>query len=261
MFALHRHALANWIIPESRMMERNVFDKVARDYEKIHNRSLPPGVHSADFIRQRAACVIRWICEEYAGNEFCYLDFGCGNGRMLKCLLESGPVKPLVEQGRLRLFGFDTSVASINEARSLMADDRVGLVSDLNDVPWSVRFDLVISCHVFHHIPLAERAAAATILRNRMKPSSKLVIWEHNPFNPFTRMLVKMCPFDADARLLTLNTTKTLFGKNSFRCRELAYVNIFPPRWLRLKAVSAIEVKLSKLPIGAQYWVMFENDE
>ncbi|MCK7513270.1 MAG: hypothetical protein MZV70_60735 [Desulfobacterales bacterium] len=37
------------------MMERNVFDRVARDYERIHNRSLPPGVRSADFIGQRAA--------------------------------------------------------------------------------------------------------------------------------------------------------------------------------------------------------------
>jgi SAM-dependent methyltransferase len=241
------------------MMERNVFDQVARDYEKIHNQSLPPGVHSADFIHQRAACVIRWISEEFAGKEFCYLDFGCGNGRMLKSLLESDALKPLVEQGGLRLFGFDTSVESINQAKSLMGDDRVCLVSDLNALPWSMRFDLVLSCHVFHHIPLAERATAVKILRNRMKPSSRLVIWEHNPFNPFTRMLVKMCPFDADARLLTLNRTKTLFGKSSFRCRELAYVNVFPPRWLRLNAVSAIEVKLSRLPIGAQYWVMFER--
>ena len=242
-------------------MAKNLFDQVARDYEKIHNQSLPPGVHSADFILQRAACVIRWVSKENAGKGFCYLDFGCGNGRMLKSLLESDALKPLVEQGRLRLYGFDTSVESINEAKSLMGDDRVCLVSDLNDLPWSVRFDLVISCHVFHHIPLAERATAAKILRHRMKPSSKLVIWEHNPFNPFTRMLVKMCPFDGDARLLTLNTTKTLFGKNSFRYREHAYVNVFPPRWLRLDAVSAIEVKLSRLPIGAQYWVMFESDE
>jgi SAM-dependent methyltransferase len=242
-------------------MNRTVFDRVARDYEKIHNRSLPPGVHSADFIRQRAANVIRWISGGYAGQEFCYLDFGCGNGRMLKSLLESDALKPLVEQGRLRLFGFDTSVESIQEAKSLMGDDRVCLVSDLNDLPWSVRFDLVISCHVFHHIPLAERAAAAKILRNRMKPSSRLVVWEHNPFNPITRMLVKMCPFDGDARLLTLNTTKTLFGKNSFRYLEHAYVNVFPPRWLRVDALAAIEKKLLGLPTGAQYWAMFERDE
>jgi SAM-dependent methyltransferase len=242
-------------------MAKNVFDQVARDYEKIHNQSLPPGVHSADFIRQRAACVIRWISEGYSGKEFCYLDFGCGNGRMLKFLLESDALKPLREQGRLRLFGYDTSMESINEARSLLGDERVCLVSDLNHLLRDVRFDFVISCHVFHHIPPAERAETVASLANRMKPSSRLVIWEHNPFNPITRMLVKMCPFDGDARLLTLNTTKTLFGNSSFRYREHAYVNLFPPRWLRLDAVSAIEVKLSRLPIGAQYWGMFERDE
>jgi hypothetical protein len=58
-----------------------------------------------------------------------------------------------------------------------------------------------------------------------------------------------------------LNTTRALFEKNSFRYLEHAYVNVFPPRWLRLNAVSAIEVKLSRLAIGAQYWVMFASDE
>ena len=77
---------------------------------------------------------------------------------MLKSLLDSDALKPLVEQARLRLFGFDTSVESINEAKSLMGDDRVCLVSDLNRLPGDVRFDFVISCHVFHHIPPAERA-------------------------------------------------------------------------------------------------------
>ena len=83
---------------------------------------------------------------------------------MLKTLLESDAVKPLVEQGRLRLFGFDTSVESINEAKSLMGDDRVCLVSDLNHLPRDVRFDFVISCHVFHHIPPAERAETVASL-------------------------------------------------------------------------------------------------
>jgi SAM-dependent methyltransferase len=242
-------------------MGTNVFDRVARDYEQIHNRSLPPGVRSTDFIVQRAATVARWLSAGYSCKEVCYLDFGCGNGRMLKSLLESYAVMPLVEQGRLRLFGFDTSVESVNEARGLIGDDRVCLVSDLNHLPGDIRFDFVICCHVFHHIPPAERAQTVARLATRMKPLSRLVIWEHNPFNPMGRMLVKMCPFDRDARLLTLNQTKSLFEKNSFRYREHAYVNVFPPRWLRLDAVAAIEAKLSVLPIGAQYWVSFERDE
>lgn len=242
-------------------MPKDVFDQVARDYERIHERSLPPGVHSADFIDQRAASVGRWISEEFTGSEFRYLDFGCGNGRMLKSLLASNALRPLVENGRLNLFGFDTSVESINEARNLAGGDPVCLVSDWNELPGDARFDLVVSCHVFHHIPPAERAATAQILRNRMKPASRLVIWEHNPFNPVTRLLVRMCPFDGDARLLTLNSTKALFGQNAFRFVQRAYVNLFPPGWLRLEGLSAIEKRLQGVPVGAQYWAMFERHD
>jgi SAM-dependent methyltransferase len=242
-------------------MGKNVFDTVARDYERIHNRNLPPGVHSADFISHRAACVSRWISDGYAGKEFFYLDFGCGNGRMLKSMLESDRLRPLTEDGRLQLFGFDTSAESINEAKGLLGDDRVCLVSNLNQLPGDVRFDFVISCHVFHHIPPAERAGTVETLARRMKPASRLVIWEHNLFNPVTRLLVKMCPFDDDARLLTLNSTKTLFGKRLFRFIQHAYVNVFPPRWLQSQVVAAIEKKLVGVPVGAQYWAMFERND
>jgi len=241
-------------------MAKNVFDRVARDYERIHDRSLPPGVHSVDFIHQRAASVSRWISDRYAGSEFCYLDFGCGTGRMPKALLGFGSVRPLVETGRLRLFGFDTSVESISEARDLAGDDPICLVSHWTELPADLRFDFVISCHVFHHIPPADRPATARTLRDRMKPASRLVIWEHNPFNPVTRLLVKMCPFDGDARLLTLNRTNALFRASAFRPIRHAFVNIFPPRWLRSDVCAGIEAKLLGLPIGAKYWAMFERD-
>jgi SAM-dependent methyltransferase len=242
-------------------MPKSVFDQVARDYERIHDRSLPPGVRSADFIDQRAAAVRRWIADGFSGNDFCFLDFGCGNGRMLKSLLASSALRPLVANGRLKLFGFDTSEASINEAIGLAGDDPVCLVGDWKELPAGVRFDLVVSCHVFHHIPPPERGATLQALRNRMKPASRLVIWEHNPFNPFTRLIVKMCPFDGDARLLTLNATRSLLQRHAFRPLRHAYVNIFPPRWLRVAACAAAEEKLRGLPLGAQYWAMFERHE
>ena len=98
-------------------------------------------------------------------------------------------------------------------------------------------------------------------LAQRMKPGSRLVIWEHNPFNPVTRLLVRMCPFDGDARLLTLNATRTLLRRNGFRPLQHAYVNLFPPRWLRFAAWAAVENKLGGLPLGAQYWAMFERHD
>ena len=94
-----------------------------------------------------------------------------------------------------------------------------------------------------------------------MKPGARLVIWEHNPYNPFTRLIVKACPFDKDARLLTCGATRALFEAHSFRRVRQAHVNVFPPRWQRLAPVSIIEKKLMPHPVGAQYWMMFEAYE
>lgn len=240
-------------------MPQNIFDQVARDYEKIHNQCLPPGVQSESFITQRAAYATRWIWSEAGDREFFYLDFGCGNGRMLKCLLESDELRPLLNTGQLRLFGFDTSADSLSQARTLLDDNSVTLAGNWCDFPRELRFDLVLSCHVFHHIPPKERNKTASALYQRIKPGGRLVIWEQNPLNPVTRLLVRTCPFDRDARLLTAAATRNLFLKNPFSLFEYAYINLLPPQWLKNDRLSAIEKKLLSFPIGAQYWMMFKR--
>jgi SAM-dependent methyltransferase len=242
-------------------MKRGVFDEVARDYVQIHDRSLPPGVSSDEFVVQKAAKVLDWITEGCGEKGFCYLDFGCGNGRLFKYILGSEPLKPLLADGRLQLFGFDTSVESIREARTIAGDEAIGLVSDFGDLPAELRFDLVVSFNVFHHIAPAERPAAATALRHRMRPGARLVVWEHNPFNPFTRLLVKLCPFDDDARLLALGSARRLFSASGLRYRAHEYVNVLPPGWHRWKGLAVLDRKLCRLPVGSQYWVMFANHE
>ena len=210
-------------------MTQNIFDQVAQDYEKIHNQCLPPGVQSESFIIQRAAHVTQWILSQSGDGEFSYLDFGCSNGRMLKCLLESDGLKPLLDTGRLRLSGFDTSKDSLKEARTLLNDRAVLLAGNWSEFPRETRFDPVVSCHVFHHIPPKERPKTARTLYQRIKPDGRLVIWEQNPLNPFTRLLVKTCPFDRDARLLPAAKTRNLFSQNSFGLLEAAYINLLPP--------------------------------
>jgi SAM-dependent methyltransferase len=242
-------------------MSNTVFDRVARDYEKIHNRSLPPGVSSDEFVRQKAEHVIRWIRDSAGDGEFCYLDFGCGNGRLFRFLLDSSPLEPMLAAGRLRLFGVEPSVESMHEAERIAGDDRVCIANRVEELPADLRFDLIISCNVFHHIPPPERAAAVGALRERMKPKANLVIWEHNPFNPLARLLVKFCPFDEDARLLCLAAARRLFEENRYRYVRHAYLNLFPPDWQHLKSLARIESKLAGLPIGAQYWLMVFNHE
>lgn len=240
-------------------MTRNIFDQVARDYEKIHNQCLPPGVQSESFIIQRADHVTRWILSQSGDGKFSYLDFGCGNGRMLKCLLESEGLGPLLDTGRLRLSGFDTSADSLKEAGALLNGSPVTLASQWSEFPRDIRFDLAVSCHVFHHIPPKERLKTAGALYQRLKPKGRLVIWEQNPLNPATRLLVKTCPFDREAQLLTAAATRRLFSQKSFRLLESAYINLLPPQWLKNERLAAIEKKFLSFPVGTQYWMMFQR--
>ncbi|OQX09000.1 MAG: hypothetical protein BWK76_22855 [Desulfobulbaceae bacterium A2] len=241
-------------------MGHNVFDQVAPNYEAIHNRSLPPGVKSDEFVRQKAEIVTSWIVEADRGTEFRYLDFGCGNGRLFKQLLDHPALHPMQTQDRLLLHGFDTSTESLREADHIAGAGRVTLTNDLATLPETPGFDLVISCNVFHHIPPSERAATARRLRTRLRPGGRLVIWEHNPFNPATRALVRLCPFDGDACLMTLTTTRRLFEKAGLRHLRHEYVNILPPGLQRYRPVAVMEKSLRRLPSGSQYWMMFGRD-
>jgi SAM-dependent methyltransferase len=241
-------------------MTNNTFDRIARDYEQIHNRRLPPGVRSDTFVTQKGVKVVQWLAEAHADQEFCYLDFGCGNGRLFKCLTTADRLQPLIAKGSLRLFGFDTSVDSLKEAETIAGDERICLTNDFAKLPVEIRFDLVISCNVFHHIPPAERAATVQTLRARMKPNASMVIWEHNPLNPLTRMIVKACPFDKDVSLMRLNTTRALFESQAFRYVTHEYVNVLPPALHQWPGVKALERTLANFPVGAQYWVMFKKN-
>jgi len=243
----------------SHSMSDNVFDQVAPDYVTIHNRSLPPGVQSDDFVRQKAEMVTCWIREGDHGGEFRYLDFGCGNGRLFRQLQESSGLAPMFAQDRLLLHGFDTSTVSLQEAVHIAGPDRVRLTGNFSALPKEY-FDFIISCNVFHHIPPAARPATACGLLACLRPGGRLVIWEHNPFNPATRMLVRLCPFDGDACLMTLTTTRRLFEKVGLRHLRHQYVNILPPGLQRFRAVAIMEKGLHRLPSGSQYWMMFGRD-
>lgn len=237
-------------------MAEQPFDRVARDYEAIHDKSLPPGVHSEEFVRQKAETLAPLLSLE-ADAAFDYLDFGCGNGRLFAALGRDPRLRTALETGRLRFFGYDPSRESIAAARGIVAPLPVRLASRLEDLPPQARFDLVVSCNVFHHIAPAERAQTVERLRGLLKPAGRILIWEHNPFNPFARLVVAACPFDRGAVLLPLAEARALFARARLRRVAHAYVNLVPPGWRRLPGIARLERGLSRYPLGAQYWVLF----
>ena len=102
------------------------------------------------------------------------LEFGCGDGRYARALLE---------RTRARLTGFDISAPSLQElARSLNGSphrDRVTLVSGtIDDLPHDEQYDLVLMLFgVLSHLgDRRTRIDTLCRLRERMRPGGRLIL-------------------------------------------------------------------------------------
>jgi hypothetical protein len=112
--------------------------------------------------------------------------------------------------------------------------------------------------NVLHHVPTEERHAVFGQAFSRLAGGGRVVVFEHNPFNPLTRWAVSQCPFDGDAVLLRSIETRRLFAEVGFRVARRDFV-VFFPRMLAL--LRPLEPLLRWNPLGAQYAVLAVKPE
>jgi SAM-dependent methyltransferase len=114
-------------------------------------------------------------------------------------------------------------------------------------------FDLVTISAVLHHVPIAERNAVYGELHRVLRPDGRLVVFEHNPWNPVTSYVVANTPIDRGAILLPpreVATALTVGGWHGIRTSHLMFL---PPRLGAL--ATAADRMFGWLPIGGQYAV------
>ena len=169
------------------------------------------------------------------------LEYGCGIGRNIPYLQRAFPQAAMV--------GTDISAASLEQARRDYPQARFEVETADLDVG---SFDLIFIAGVFHHIPPAERVAAAGAVARRLNPGGSVYVFEHNPYNPVTRRIVNNCPSDADAVLLKPLELKRLLAGAGLAPAGDGYCLFIPPRFSRL---APLEKHLAWLPLGGQYWV------
>ena len=85
-----------------------------------------------------------------------------------------------------------------------------------------------------------------------MRPGGLVVVYEHNPLNPLTRVAVSRCEFDEGVELLSRGETKSLLRRAGLEPIESRYIAFFP--W-RGRGLRALEHGLARLPLGGQYVV------
>lgn len=213
------------------------FDRFADSYRTVLDQGVAASGESSEYFADYKA---RWLASRlghgFAGR---ILDYGCGVGLLTACLLRHLPAA--------RCTGFDVSSDSI---AAVPADVAGGaqFTSDLREIDSD--FQLIVLSNVLHHVPATERDALIQTLVGRLAPGGELAVFEHNPGNPATRLVVSRCPFDHDAVLLWPGETRARLRRAGLGAVAHRYVVFFPRPLARLRR---LEPMIGWLPLGAQY--------
>jgi SAM-dependent methyltransferase len=112
--------------------------------------------------------------------------------------------------------------------------------------------DLSFAICVLHHVPVADRERFVAEMRRVTKPGGIVVIFEHNPWNPLTRLSVHRCEFDEGVVLLSRRRARHLLAGQRLERLESPYIVFFTRPGRRRER---IERALKSVPAGAQYFV------
>lgn len=173
------------------------------------------------------------------------LDFGCGIGTATRHLSERFPNAEIV--------GVDTSDKALEYGTEHYGSGRVRF-RPLSELLEETGFDLCYVNGVFHHIEPEQRLGAMRSLYRSLRPGGHLALFENNPWNPGTRMVMSRIPFDRDAITLSIPEARRLVRAGGFLGAPQSWTLFYFPR--PLSFLRPAEGFLSHLPLGAQYCVL-----
>jgi SAM-dependent methyltransferase len=198
------------------------FDEIATVYDE----SLP--AHVVDhYLRKRTA----FIASRCPGGSA--LDVGCGTGALAQRLTRAG----------YQVTGVDPSEGMLEVMRA-RAPEVIAVRASGVSLPFDQdRFDVVLTVAALHHI--ADRVEVRRTLAEMVrvcKPSGAILVWDHNPRNPYWSRLMARVPQDTgDERLIPereIVTGLTCAGADVISSQQLGMVPDFtPPAALRAAAV------------------------
>lgn len=229
---------------------RAEFDAFANAYDAGMDNPLKRmvGDSADDFIELKVRWLLRDLGRERStAKSLTLFDYGCGAGLFLRHLRRA--------RFAGRLHGGDISGAMLEEARRTWTEGPPPHfhLLDTTGVPYpTASFDVVILCAVLHHIPPEERERTAQEAARILKPSGRVYIFEHNPYNPVTVWVVRHTPIDENAILLKPRESRGLLRQAGLQRIHTDHLMFFPPRWRRTRA---LERGLWWLPLGGQYVV------
>ena len=225
----------------------DLFNQFSKNYNSSVDKSIRVSGYDTKTLVNAKLKKLKNLYPSLAENHFQFLDYGCGIGNLCGSLSMFFPQAVYT--------GVDPSEKSICEARSRFSGS--ANFQELDCSQWkNNKYDLIFSAGVFHHIPHQEHGPIITYLSNLLKPNGKLVIWEHNPINPFTQKIVKECVLDKDAVLIQSKQLKKHLKAASLAKAQIIYTTFFPRI---LCGFNIFDSFLGWFPLGGQYLVTGEK--
>ena len=157
-------------------MTEDNFDRIAHEYDE----SLP-----AHVVEHYLAKRVRYIGEHCPSGRV--LDVGCGTGVLAGRLARAG----------YAVTGLDPSQGMLD----VMAETEPtveGIRGEGSELPFEDgHFDVVITVAVLHHVADPEAVRSTLIEMVRVtRPAGRIVVWDHNPRNPYWKNLMARVPQD-----------------------------------------------------------------
>jgi SAM-dependent methyltransferase len=225
-------------------MSHTDYDRYRHRYREELDQAVSFAGTTHDFFTRAKAEELVRLARGHLGDpaELDALDVGCGIGLTDRALAR-----------RFRsLTGTDVSPGVLEAAAAENPGVRYEL-AERGRLPFADDgFDLVFAVCVVQVIPLAERPQFVAELARVARPDGLVVVFEHNPYNPLTRLAVRRCEFGEDARMLALSQAMHLLGESDLDPIDAGFLLLLPSR---RKRVLALERALRRLPFGAQYYV------
>ena len=216
------------------------FDDFSSDYENKILTSFENIDSNVSYYHSGKAKIAK---RELASSPNKILDFGCGIGSMLKFLKENFNYS--------KFYAYDESLKSLKHVKIKYPD--VNCIHSLDTIE---KFDLIFVSNVIHHVKRGERNDFFKKIYSLLDDNGRLLIYEHNPYNPITLKVVANCEFDIDAELINKKNLIKLCNENDFKLQKSGYIHFFPSK---LKFFFNLEKYLKWFFLGAQYFCIFKK--
>lgn len=217
------------------------FDRYGDSYEEAVDDAIKfGGAEHAFYLEAKARALLELIRRELGDPSRVHaLDVGSGPGSLHPYLAEIGDLE-----------GVDVSQALVERAAAANPGVRYRPY-DGRTLPFpDAGFDLAFAVNVFHHVEPPDRTDLAAELARVVRPGGIVAVFEHNPLNPLTRLVVARCEFDEGVQLLPTREVRALLERAGLQTVERRYILFFP--W-RAAFLQRLEARLGRVPLGAQH--------